>query len=101
MSPSRRREVAETEDSKRKMVTIRLARAGTTNQPFYHVVVADSRRARGGRFIERLGFFNPIAVQGEENIRIDDERIRYWLSHGAKASDAVRKLLDQRPAAGD
>lgn len=82
------------------MVTIRLARAGATNQPFYHVVVADSRRARDGRFIERLGFFNPIADDGEEPIRIDDERVRYWLSKGAKASSAVRKLLNQRPAAG-
>ncbi len=80
------------------MVTIRLARAGATKQPFYHVVVADSRRARDGRFIERLGFFNPIAVEGEEKVRIDDERIQYWLSRGAKTSNAVRKLLGQRPS---
>ncbi len=80
------------------MVTIRLARAGATNQPFYHVVVADSRRSRDGRFIERLGFYNPIAHEGDEQIRLDDERISYWLSHGAKASAAVRKLLNQRPA---
>lgn len=80
------------------MVTIRLARAGATNQPFYHVVVADSRRSRDGRFIERLGFYNPIAREGDEQIRLDDERISYWLSHGAKASQAVRKLLSQRPA---
>ena len=78
------------------MVTIRLARAGAKKQPFYHVVVADSRRARDGRFIERLGFFNPIAKEREEKLRIDDERIDYWLSKGAKASDAVRKLLNQR-----
>ena len=81
------------------MVTIRLARAGATNQPFYHVVVADSRRARDGRFIERLGFYNPIADEGAEQVRIDDERVQYWLSHGARASAAVRKLLNQRPAA--
>ncbi len=80
------------------MVTIRLARAGATNQPFYHVVVADSRRSRDGRFIERLGFYNPIAHQGEEQIRLNEERIQYWLSQGAKASAAVRKLLNQRPA---
>ncbi|HSS66004.1 MAG TPA: 30S ribosomal protein S16 [Gammaproteobacteria bacterium] len=80
------------------MVTIRLARAGATNQPFYHVVVADNRRSRDGRFIERLGFYNPIAHQGEEQVRLDDERIRYWLAHGAKASAAVRRLLSQRPA---
>jgi small subunit ribosomal protein S16 len=80
------------------MVTIRLARAGATNQPFYHVVVADSRRSRDGRFIERLGFYNPIAHHGEERVRLDDERIRYWLSQGAKASAAVRKLLARGPA---
>ena len=80
------------------MVTIRLARAGATNQPFYHVVVADSRRSRDGRFIERLGFYNPIAREGDEQIRLDDERVSYWLSKGAKASQAVRKLLGQRPA---
>ena len=82
------------------MVTIRLSRAGTTNQPFYHVVVADSRRARDGRFIERLGFYNPIASEGEEQVRLNDERIQYWLGQGAKASAAVRKLLNQRPATG-
>lgn len=78
------------------MVTIRLARAGAKRQPFYHVVVADSRRARDGRFIERLGFFNPIAVEGEEKVRIDDDRVAYWLSQGARASAAVSKLLNQR-----
>ena len=81
------------------MVTIRLARAGAKRQPFYHVVVADSRRARDGRFIERLGFYNPIAVEGEEQIRIDRERVDYWVSHGARTSAAVSKLLNQgRPA---
>ena len=81
------------------MVTIRLARAGAKRQPFYHVVVADSRRSRDGRFIERLGFFNPIAVDGEEKVRIDDDRVTYWISQGAKASAAVSKLLNQRQAA--
>lgn len=81
------------------MVTIRLARAGAVKQPFYHVVVADSRRARDGRFIERLGFYNPIAVEGEEKVRIDGERMDYWLSQGATASQAVRRLLRQRRAA--
>jgi small subunit ribosomal protein S16 len=81
------------------MVTIRLARAGAKRQPFYHVVVADSRRARDGRFIERLGFFNPIAVEGEEKVRIDGERVAYWISQGARASAAVNRLLNQgRPA---
>lgn len=78
------------------MVTIRLARAGATNRPFYHVVVADSRRSRDGRFIERLGFYNPIADSSEEQIRLDDERIQYWLSQGAKASAAVRRLLHHK-----
>lgn len=81
------------------MVTIRLARAGTTNQPFYHVVVADSRRSRDGRFIERLGFYNPIATDGQEQVRLDDDRIQYWLSQGAQASAAVRKLIKRRPPA--
>ena len=83
------------------MVTIRLSRAGTTNQPFYHVVVADSRRSRDGRFIERLGFYNPIAGDSQEQVRLDDDRIQYWLSQGAQASAAVRKLIKRRPAQAD
>jgi small subunit ribosomal protein S16 len=75
------------------MVKIRLARAGAKRRPFYHVVVADSRRRRGGRFIERLGFFNPIATENEERIRIDSARVEHWKSCGARASDAVAKLL--------
>ncbi len=75
------------------MVTIRLARAGAKKRPFYHIVVADSRRARGGRYIERVGFFNPIAVGGEEGLRIERERVDHWISQGAKPSDRVAKLL--------
>ena len=75
------------------MVTIRLARAGAKRRPFYHVVVADSRSRRGGRFIERVGFYNPIATENEERVRIDTARIEHWKSHGAQASDAVAKLL--------
>ena len=75
------------------MVTIRLSRTGSKRRPFYHVVVADSRKRRDGRFIERLGFFNPIAAEHEERIRIDVSRIDYWRSHGAQTSDAVAKLL--------
>ena len=75
------------------MVTIRLARTGAKRRPFYHVVVADSRSRRGGRFIERIGFFNPIAAGNEERLRIDAARIEYWKSHGARPSDAVVKLL--------
>ncbi len=77
------------------MVTIRLARAGAKKRPFYHIVVTDSRNARDGRFIERLGFYNPIAVGGEEKLRINNERVSYWVSQGAKTSAAVTKLLKQ------
>ena len=75
------------------MVKIRLARAGAKRRPFYHVVVADSRSRRGGRFIERVGFFNPIATENEERVRIDTARVEHWKSCGAQASDAVTKLL--------
>ncbi len=75
------------------MVTIRLARAGAKKRPFYHIVVADSRRARDGRYIERVGFFNPIATGGEERLRVDRTRVDHWVSQGAQASDRVSKLL--------
>jgi len=77
------------------MVKIRLARAGAKKRPFYHVVVADSRMKRDGRFIERLGFYNPIAAAHEENLRIDKARADYWISQGAKTSERVSKLLGQ------
>ncbi|GAB6042229.1 30S ribosomal protein S16 [Endothiovibrio diazotrophicus] len=75
------------------MVTIRLSRGGAKKRPFYQVVVTDSRNKRDGRFIERVGFFNPIAKENEEGLRLDRERIEYWLGQGAKASDSVAKLL--------
>ncbi len=75
------------------MVTIRLARTGAKKRPFYHIVVADSRRARDGRYIERVGFFNPIATGGEERLRIERERVDHWVSQGAQTSDRVAKLL--------
>ena len=75
------------------MVTIRLARHGSKKNPFYHVTVADRTASRDGRFIERLGFFNPIATGQEEVLRIDHERLDHWRSHGAQPSDAVRKLI--------
>lgn len=82
------------------MVTIRLARTGAKKRPFYHIVVADSRRARGGRYIERVGFFNPIAIGGEERLRIERDRVDHWVSQGAKPSDRVAQLLkDQAKAA--
>ena len=76
------------------MVSIRLARSGAKKRPFYHLVAADSRRARGGRYIERLGYFNPIATEGEEGLRIDLGRVDHWLSVGAQLSDRARKLVD-------
>lgn len=82
------------------MVTIRLARGGSKKRPFYHVVVTDSRSARDGRFIERVGFFNPIATGGEERVRFNIERVEYWVGTGAQMSDRVASLLkDSRKAA--
>ena len=77
------------------MVTIRLARGGAKKRPFYGIMVADSRRAPRGRFIERVGFFNPRAVGGEDRLRIDMERVEYWISKGAQPSDRVANLLKQ------
>lgn len=77
------------------MVTIRLARGGAKKRPFYGIMVADSRRSPRGRFIERVGFFNPRAVGGEERLRVDSERIEYWISKGAQPSDRVASLLKQ------
>lgn len=82
------------------MVTIRLARGGSKKRPFYHVVVTDSRSARDGRFIERIGFFNPIATGGEERLRFNIERVDYWVGTGAQMSERVASLLkDSRKAA--
>lgn len=74
------------------MVIIRLSRGGSKKRPFYHITIADNRVARDGRFIERIGFFNPIARGAEESIRIDLERLDYWLSQGAQASDRVKQI---------
>ena len=81
------------------MVTIRLARTGAKKRPFYHLVVADSRSRRDGRFIERLGFYNPVAVDGEESLRIDHDRVAHWVGLGAQPSDAVNRLIAVKPAA--
>jgi small subunit ribosomal protein S16 len=77
------------------MVTIRLSRGGALKRPFYHIVVTDRRNRRDGRYIERLGFFNPIAAGGEEGLKIDLDRADYWFSHGAKASERVASLIKQ------
>jgi small subunit ribosomal protein S16 len=77
------------------MVTIRLTRGGAKKRPFYHVVVTDSRNRRDGRYIERLGFFNPIATGKEEVLKLDLERVNYWLGQGAQPSDRVASLIRQ------
>lgn len=77
------------------MVIIRLARGGAKKTPFYSVVVADSRNRRDGRFIERVGFYNPLAKEGTEGLRLDGERINYWRGKGAQLSDCVARLVKQ------
>jgi len=82
------------------MVTIRLQRGGAKKRPFYQVVVADSRRARDGKFIENVGFFNPTARGQEERLRLDLERVDHWVGQGAGLSDRVSSLVkDARKAA--
>ena len=77
------------------MVTIRLSRGGAKNHPFYQIVVANSRSPRDGRYIERIGFFNPLARGQEEKLRIDVERVAYWQANGAQASDRVAQLIKE------
>ncbi len=77
------------------MVIIRLARGGAKKRPFYSVVVADSRNRRDGRFIERVGFYDPLAKDGVDGLRLDGERIKHWQSNGALLSDCVARLVKQ------
>ncbi len=81
------------------MVTIRLARGGSKKNPYYYVTVADRRNALTGRFIERVGFYNPLARGKEEKLRIDLERVKFWQGHGATPSPRVAKLLQDLAAA--
>ena len=81
------------------MLTIRLARAGAKKRPFYHVSVADSRMPRDGRFVERVGYYNPIASGQEVKLELNIERIDYWVSKGAQPSDRVLNLLKQNKEA--
>ena len=81
------------------MVTIRLARGGSRKRPFYHLTVADSRNPRNGRFIERVGFFNPIARGQEQRLQVDNDRIDYWVSQGAQISERVASLIKEAKAA--
>jgi small subunit ribosomal protein S16 len=78
------------------MVVIRLARGGAKKRPFFNIVVADSRNRRDGRFIERVGFYNPIAAKGEEPLRLADDRITYWQAKGARLSDTVAGLVKRK-----
>lgn len=77
------------------MLVIRLTRGGSKKRPFYNVVATDSRNRRDGRFVERLGFYNPVASEGEEGLRLALERIEHWTSNGAQVSPAVARLVKE------
>ncbi len=78
------------------MVVIRLARGGSKKRPFYNMVVADSRNRRDGRFIERVGFYNPVASGNAPGLVIDAERLNYWQTNGAQLSPTVARLVKQQ-----
>ncbi len=80
------------------MVTIRLARHGSKKNPFYHITVADRAASRDGRFVERVGFYNPVAKGQSEVLRVDLARVEYWLSVGAQPSEMVKKLVKKARA---
>mgnify|MGYP002785352850 CR=1 FL=1 len=84
------------------MVTIRLARHGSKKNPFYHITVAERSAGRDGRFVERLGFYNPVAKGQEEELRVNLERVQYWISVGAQPTDKVKRLVTRarKQAAG-
>ena len=75
------------------MVIIRLSRGGSKNRPYFNVVVADSKKRRDGRFIERVGFYNPMARDGAEALKLNLERITYWQSHGALLSETMSRIV--------
>ena len=81
------------------MVTIRLSRGGSKKRPFYHLTVTNSRSARNGRFLERVGSFDPIAKGQEEALRVDEERVAFWVAQGAQLSERVAKLLKDNKTA--
>lgn len=80
------------------MVVIRLARGGAKKRPFYNLVVTDSRNRRDGRFVERVGFYNPVASEGEEGLRIAMDRLTYWTGNGAQLSPTAARLVKQYAA---
>ena len=77
------------------MVTIRLARGGAKKKPFYHIVVTDSRKPRDGRYIERIGYFNPVARGAEKELLLDLARVDHWIGQGSQVSERVQKLVKQ------
>ena len=81
------------------MVVIRLARSGAKKRPFYNIVAADSRNRRDGRFIERVGFYNPVANEKQERVRLNAERLNHWVAQGAQLSEAVAKLVKEQKVA--
>ena len=81
------------------MVVIRLARGGSKHRPFFHVVVAESSSRRDGRFVGRVGFYNPVANEKQERVRLNAERLNYWVSKGAQVSGAVAKLVKEQKIA--
>ncbi len=81
------------------MVKIRLTRGGAKKRPFYHIIVTDSRSARDGRNIERVGFYNPVAQGAEQRVLLDVERVKFWLDRGAQLTDKVADLYKQTAAA--
>ncbi len=80
------------------MVVIRLSRGGAKKRPFYHIVVTDSRSRRDGGYIERVGFFNPIATGKEQALQIDRERVAFWVERGARTSERVASLMSKHAA---
>lgn len=80
------------------MVIIRLSRGGAKKRPFYNLVVADSRNRRDGRFIERVGFYNPLAAEGQEALRVNMDRVAFWQGNGAQLSETVAKLVKRAGA---
>lgn len=83
------------------MVTIRLQRGGAKKRPFYQVVVTDSRNARNGRYLENVGFFNPVARGQEERLRLDMDRVNHWIGQGAATSDRVANLIEDAQKAAN
>ncbi|MGC3962019.1 MAG: 30S ribosomal protein S16 [Rhodocyclaceae bacterium] len=77
------------------MVVIRLARGGAKKRPFFNIVAADSRNRRDGRFIERVGYYNPVAAESEVGLSINAERLAYWKQNGAQLSPTVERLVKQ------